>query len=118
MTFIKDKDDKNLSKNENIKNRWKDYFGTLLNRRQRKQLTVMQPTQVPIENITETEVKKQLDEMASNKVRGSDDLPVEVIKLLKDTGAKWVTSCFRKIVSKGTPQDWRKSKFTPIYQQK
>ena len=100
-------------------NSWKGYFVTLLNRRhQRKQLAVMQPTQVPIENITETEVKKQLDEMASNKARGPDDLPVQVIKLLKDTGAKWITSCFRKIVIEGTPQDWRKSKFTLIYQQK
>ena len=53
MTFINDKDDKILSKDQVIKNRWKGYFGTLLNaRNNRKQLAVMQPTQGSIENIT------------------------------------------------------------------
>ena len=58
MTFIKDKDDKILSKDEDIKSRWKGYFGTFLNtRNHRKQLAVTQPTQGPIKNITEIEVK-------------------------------------------------------------
>ena len=53
MTFINDKDDKILSKDQVIKNRWKGYFSTLLNaRNNRKQLAVMQPTQGSIENIT------------------------------------------------------------------
>ena len=50
------------------------------------------------------EVKVQLGKMAAHKAREPDDLPVEVIKLLKDTGAKWITSCFRKIMSEGTTQ--------------
>ena len=56
--------------------------------------------------------------MDTNKARGPDDLPVEVIKLLKDTGTKWIKSCFSKIMSEGIPQDWRKSNTTPIYKQK
>ena len=64
----------------------------------------MQPIQGTIENITEAEVKTKLDKMAANKARRPDDLPVEVIKLLKDTGTKWITV--------------RKSKITPIYKQK
>ena len=107
MTFIKDKDDKILSMDEDIKNRWKGYFGTLLNtRNHRKQLTVIQPTQGPIENITKTEVKTQLDKMTANKARGPDDLPVEVIKLLKDTGTKCITSCFRKIMNEEIPKGY------------
>ena len=43
-TFIKDKHHEILSKNEEIKNRRKRYFATLLNTRiHRKQLAVMQP---------------------------------------------------------------------------
>ena len=43
-TIIKDKHDEILSKNEEIKNRMKRYFATLLNTRiHRKQLAVMQP---------------------------------------------------------------------------
>ena len=75
----------------------------------------MQPTQGPIENITEAEVKTELDKMAANKARGPDGLPVDVIKLLKDTDTKWITSCFRKIMGKGIPQDWRKSKRSHQY---
>ena len=119
MTFIKDKDDKILSKDEDIKNKWKGYFGTLLNtRNHRKQLAIMQPNQGPIENITEVKVKTQPDKMTANKAREPDDLPVEVIKLLKDTGTKWITSCYRKIMSEKIPQDRRKIKITPIHKQK
>ena len=75
MTSIKDKDDKIQSKDEGIKNRWKGYFGTL---------EVIQPTQGPIENITEAEVKTQLDKMVANQSRGPGDLPVKVFKLQKD----------------------------------
>ena len=58
MNFIKDKDDKILCKDKDIKNRCKGYFGTLLNtKNHKKQLVVMQPAQGPIENITEAEVK-------------------------------------------------------------
>ena len=71
----------------------------------RKQLAVVQPTQRPNENITEAELKTQLDKMAANKARGPEYLPVEVTKLLKDTGTKWITLCFRKIMSKGIAQD-------------
>ena len=61
----------------------------------------MQQTQGTIENITEGEVKTQLDKIAANKARGPDDLPVEFIKLLKDTVRKCTSSCFRKIMSEG-----------------
>ena len=54
-----------------------------------------------------------LKHSCANKARGPDDLPAEVIKLLEDTGTKWITSCFRKIMTEGIPQDWRKSKITP-----
>ena len=68
-------------------------LAALLNtRNHRKQLAVMQPTQGPIENITEAEVKTQLEKMAANKAREPDGLPVDVIKLLKDTDTKWITS--------------------------
>ena len=56
--------------------------------------------------------------MSTNKARGPDDLPVEIIKLLKGAGTRWITSHFRKIMSEGKPQDWRKIKITPIYKQK
>ena len=52
--------------------------------------------------------------MVANKAKRPDYLPVYVIKLLKDTGTKWITSCFRKIMSEGIPQDWKESKITPI----
>ena len=55
--------------------------------------------------------------MAVNKASRPDNWPIEVIKLLKDIRTKWITSCFRKIKSEGIPQDWRKSKITPIYKQ-
>ena len=35
--------------------------------------------------------------MSTNKARGPDDLPAEVIKLLKGTGTKWITSNSEKL---------------------
>lgn len=42
-----------------------------------------QTVQGPIENIAETEVKLQPGNMTENKARGPDEIPIELVKILK-----------------------------------
>jgi len=38
--------------------------------------------------------------------------------MLKEAGVEWITSCLRDIQINGIPQEWRRSKLTPIFKQK
>lgn len=119
LKFVKDEDGKIFGEDDAIKERWRGYFKTLLNTQNcRDTLPTASPIQGPIEDITEEEVRVQLDKMASNKARGPDDIPIEVVKMMKDAGVSWMTSCLREIMRNGIPHEWRKSKITPIFKQK
>ena len=66
LTFVKDKEGNVMCEDDTIKSRWKEYFNTLLNtKNKRKVLPETEPVQGPIENIRETEVKVQLNKMAA-----------------------------------------------------
>ena len=56
--------------------------------------------------------------MKNNKSTGPDELPVDLIKLLKERGINWMTLCLREIMRNGIPQEWRTSVITPIFKQK
>jgi hypothetical protein len=56
--------------------------------------------------------------MANNKATGPDELPIEVIKLMKQIGLQWVTSMLEDIQNNGIPEIWKYSTITPLYKQK
>jgi len=56
--------------------------------------------------------------MNPNKAKGRDELPIEMIKKLKDTGIAWITSCFTEAMRKEIPKVWGKSKIVSIYREK
>ena len=119
LIFVKDCEGKIVAEESKIKDRWKEYFASLLNtKNKRKQISELPPVQGPVEKITEGEVKSQLEKMATNKARGPNDLPVEVIKMLKETGINWMMACLNDIMKTGIPQEWRRSKITPIFKHK
>ncbi|XP_039276063.1 uncharacterized protein LOC120349649 [Nilaparvata lugens] len=55
----------------------------------------------PIPSISEEEVRVALHEMATNKAVGPDEIPVEVWKMLNDTGVKFITGVFNAVLSEG-----------------
>ena len=76
------------------------------------------PTQGPVQDLEPTEVEYQLERMKNNKSTGPDELPIHLIKLLKERGINWMTLCLREIMRNGIPQEWRTSVITPIFKQK
>ncbi|XP_046855995.1 uncharacterized protein LOC124449095 [Xenia sp. Carnegie-2017] len=117
--FNKDEQGKIVSEDEKIKERWREYFDRLLNtKNNRKELDHLEPVHGPVPEITEDEVRRQLKKMNNNKARGPDELPIELVKKLGNTGTEWMTSCCREIMKRGIPEEWRTSRIVPLYKQK
>ena len=63
----------------------------------------------------ECEVKCTLQSITTNKASGSDGIPAELFKILKDDAVKVLQSICQQIwKSQQWPQDWKKSAFIPI----
>jgi len=75
------------------------------------------PAQGPIPKIHEGKIDTQIEKLRTNKATGPDQLLIDIMKLLKETGNTWMTACLN-IVSERIPPDWKESTITPIYKQK
>ena len=50
-----------------------------------------------------------------NKASGGDEIPAEVLKILKDDAVKLLHSIYQQMwKTKPWPQDWKRSVFIPI----
>ena len=65
--------------------------------------------------ILKCEVKWALESITMNKASGSDGIPVELFKILKDDAVKVPYSICQQIwKTQQWPQDWKRSVFIPI----
>ena len=72
-------------------------------------LTHLQP------DILECELKWALGSITTNIANGSDGIPVELFKILKDDAVKVLHSIYQQIwKTQQWPQDWKRSDFIPI----
>jgi hypothetical protein len=79
---IKDKADRLLVKDEEIKNRWREYFDKLFNDESEK-ITIELDDSIDtnrrfVRRIQESKLKEALKKIKTGKVLGSDDIPIEV----------------------------------------
>ena len=66
-------------------------------------------------DILECKVKWALGSIATNKARGGDGIPVELVQILKDDAVKVLHSTCQQIwKTQQWPRDWKKSVFIPI----
>ena len=66
-------------------------------------------------DILECEVKWALGSSTTNKARGGDGIPAELIQILKDDAVKVLHSICQQIwKSQQWPQDWKRSIYIPI----
>jgi hypothetical protein len=123
---IKDKNGNLLLEDEDVADRWKEYFSELLNvedengneiddEREFDEINVDQHEDA----ITEVEVKKALENMKDGKAAGEDELLSEVIK----AGGPDTLSILSVILDKAyreeiIPSDWQKGIICPIYKNK
>ena len=92
MGSIKDRNDRDLTEAEDIKQRWQEYTKELYKIDLHDQdnhdgvLTQLEP------DILECEVKWALESITMNKVSGGDGIPVELLQILKDDAVKGLHS--------------------------
>jgi hypothetical protein len=120
---IKDKANRLLVKDEEIKNRWREYFDKLFNDESEK-ITIELDDSIDtnrrfVRRIQESKLKEALKKIKTGKVLGSDDIPIEVWRCLGDIAIVWLTKLFNTIFrSNKMPGEWRKSILVSIFKNK
>ena len=105
MGLIKDRNGKDLKEAEDIKNRWQEYTEELC-KKDLNDLDNHSGVVTHLElDILECEVKWASGSITTNKASGSDGIPAELFKTLKDDAVKVLHSI---------SQDWKRSVFIPI----
>ena len=123
LTHIKQIKDTNgtvLTREDDIKSRWKEYFENLLNEENPRSVRgdgVPVERQVP--RISRREVRRALGRMKKGKAVGPDGIPVEVWRCLGEEGIDILWDLFNKIYQQEKiPEGWRNSLLLPIYKEK
>ena len=115
MGSIKDRNGRDITEAEDIKNRWQEYTEQLY----KKDLhnpdnhdgvsTHLEP------DILECEDKWALGSITTNKASGGDGIPVELFQILKDDAVKVLHSTCQQIWEmQQWPQNWKRSVFILI----
>ncbi|AQL02844.1 Retrovirus-related Pol polyprotein LINE-1 [Zea mays] len=121
---IKDEANQLLVKNEEIKNRWKEYFNKLFNGgNESATIELDEPfddnNRGFVRRIQEYEVKEALKRMKVGKAMGPDGIPIEVWRCLGDIAIVWLTKLFNTIFrANRMPDEWRRSTLVPIFKNK
>ncbi|KAM1283242.1 hypothetical protein ACFX2J_026125 [Malus domestica] len=123
---IKDEDGKVLATENAVKDRWRGYFHNLFNEGHEKSASLRELSNSEecrnysfYRRIRKEEVVVALKKMKHRKAIGPDDIPIEVWKVLGETGITWLTDLFNMILkTKKMPNEWRTSTLVPIYKNK
>jgi len=99
---IKDEDNRLLVKDDEIKNRWRDYFDKLFNGENENTTIELDDSfddsnRRFVRRIQESEVKEALKRMKVGKALGPDNIPIEVWRCLGDVAIAWLTRLFNSI---------------------
>ena len=115
MGSIKDRNGTDLTEAEDIKKRWQEYTEELYKKDLHDPdihdgvITHLEP------DILECEVKWALGSITTNKASGSDRIPAELFKTLKDDAIKMLHSICQQIWNtQQWPQACKSSVFIPI----
>ena len=115
MGSIKDKNGRDLTEAEDIKNSWQEYTEELNKKNLHDPdkydgvITHLEP------DILECEVKWALGTITMNKASGSDGIPVELFQILNEDAVKVLYSICQQIwKTQWWPEDWKMSVFIQI----
>jgi hypothetical protein len=113
-----------LTKDEDIKNRWREYFDKLFNEDSGSSSIELDITSDDlnrqfVRRIQESEVKNALKRMKGGKAMGSDGIPIKVWRTLEDVAIVWLTKLFNLIFRSNKMSDeWTRSILVPIFKNK
>jgi hypothetical protein len=111
-------------KDEDIKNRWREYFDKLFNEESESSSIELDISSDDLNRqfvrmIRESEVKDVLKRMKGGKAMGPDGIPIEVWRSLGDVAIVWLTKLFNLIFrSNKMPDEWRRSILVQIFKNK
>jgi hypothetical protein len=120
---IKDEADKFLVKDDEIKNRLREYLDKLFNDKS-EEIVIELDDSVDtnkqfVQRIQEYEVKEALKKMKIDKALEPDDIPIEVRRCLGDMVIMWLTKLFNIIFRSNKMSDeWRRSILVSIFNNK
>jgi hypothetical protein len=121
---IKDETKRLLTKDEDIKNRWWEYFNKLSNKDSGSSSIELDISSDDLNRqfvrmIQEFEVKDALKRMKGDKAMGSDGIPIEMWRSLGDIAIVWLTMLFNLIFRSNKMSDeWKRSILVPIFKNK
>lgn len=119
---IRNKEQKVITEENEIKEVWKEYFEKLLNEEfhwDRNGLETGDAVNGPCERISMEEVRSALEASKSGKAAGPSDVVVEMVTASGESGLQWVTDICNEVVTSGKiPDDWRKSWIVTVYKGK
>src|ERR1700757_5131075 len=118
----RNKEQKVLTDENEIKEVWKDYFEKLLNEEfewDQGSLEKADAVSGPCERISVEEVKSALASAKSGKAEGPSGVVVEMLEASGEAGLQWITDICNEVVRSGKmPDDWRKSLIVSVYKGK
>jgi endonuclease/exonuclease/phosphatase family metal-dependent hydrolase len=120
--FIKDHNGNMLTKEEDIRERWKTYIEDLYNKKGKpKESDVKMERQEDVNDddkgpeISKNEVLEAIDHMKKSKAEGSDGIPSELLKALSEKTKEKLADLCKDMYNKGEwPQDFYKTTMIPI----
>ena len=122
VKVIKDENGVLLSSEEDVRQRWKNYFEKLMNEENERERRENGGETVSshVRRITKDAVKAAMRRMKRGKAVGPDDIPIEAWKALGDIGVNFLTKLFNQLLeTEEMPEEWRKSKmYSSTNQQK
>ena len=109
-----------LMRDEDIRERWGQYFSWLMNEENPRVETEERETNQGLTApINEAQTERALKGMKSGKAAGSDDIPAEVWKFLGWYGVVTLCKLFNSImITETIPSAWRDSVLVPIFKEK
>ena len=109
-----------LMRDEDIRERWGQYFSWLMNEEnQRVETEEREPNQGLTAPVNEAETERALKGMKSGKAVGSDEIPAEVWKCLGWFGVVTLCKLFNSImITETIPSAWRDSILVPVFKEK
>ncbi|KAM1668169.1 hypothetical protein COP1_047241 [Malus domestica] len=111
---IKDENGKVIVTENVVKGRWRSYFHNLFNEGREMSTSLGELSNLEecrnysfYRRIRKKEVVVALKKMKYKKAMGPDDIPIEVWKVLGETGITWLTDLFNRILkTKKMPNEW------------
>ena len=121
VKMIKDHNGTVLTKESEIRDRWKNYYSKLMNEEnpRERRVSEQQIVENEVNPISKEETWKAICKMKSGKAVGPDGIPAEAWKALGDVGSDFLCGLFNSMLENSTmPDEWRESIMVPIYKKK